>query len=210
MLGQAGVTEDVELRSRFGFCAYHGGNLERRTEIIASEAARLSGASCYTVVQPPGMRYHVSSSRIDPAGSERFSAFLNHCDVVVTVHGYGRKGHYTSLLCGGANRELARHVAGHLREQLPAYRAIDDIDRIPRGLRGLHRRNPCNLPRQGGMQLELPPRVRGLSPLAQYWPDQSATGRFPHLNHLISALADAAAHWPIDPDGQPAMQTRDV
>ena len=32
------------------------------------------------------------------------------------------------------------------------------MDAIPQALRGVHPRNPVNLPRQGGAQLELPPR----------------------------------------------------
>ncbi len=195
VLDQTGVEEHLELGSRIGFCAYHGGNLERHTEIIAAEAARLSGASFYAVVQPDGMRYHVSSTKVDPSASDRFSTFMDHCDVVITVHGYGRRGHFTSLLCGGGNRGLATHVGDHLRSTLPAYRTIDDPERIPSGLRGLHSRNPCNLPRKGGMQLELPPRVRGLSPLARHWP--GPPGRFPHVSLLIDALATAAATWPL-------------
>lgn len=197
VLEQAGVEERLQLGSRIGFCAYHGGNLERQTEVIAAEAARLAGASYYAVVQPDSMRYHVSSTKVDPSVSERFSTFMDHCDVVVTVHGYGRRGHFTSLLCGGGNRGLATHVADHLRSTLPAYRTIDDPERIPPGLRGLHSRNPCNLPRKGGMQLELPPRVRGLSPLADHWPAARGPDRFPHVSLLIDALATAAATWPV-------------
>ena len=134
--------------------------------------------------------------------------------VVVAVHGYGRRNLFTSLLCGGQNRELASHVARHIRAELPAYQTIDDIDEIPKALRGLHPDNPCNLPINGGVQLELPPRVRGLSPLAMFWPsNQDAEGRqtlraepaerrrramkrFPHVNHLIDGLVKAAADWP--------------
>lgn len=203
LLDLPGVDEQLVLRGSFGFAAYHGGNLERHTEIIAATAAELAGASYYGVVQPLDMHHHISSTKIDPAVSDRFATFIEHCDVVVTVHGYGRRGMYTSMLCGGGNRELAGHVATHLRDALPAYRAIDDIDQIPKELRGLHPKNPCNLPAGGGMQLELPPRVRGLTPLVKYWPQSTSVAgvghcdptSFPHLHRLIEGLAASARSW---------------
>ncbi len=198
LLAKPGVIEVSDLRSRFGFCAFHGGNLERVTEQIASEAAARSGSSFYGVIQPPGMRHHIPSALVSPDESPALKSFIEHCDVVVAVHGYGRRGHFTSLLCGGQNRELAAHVARHIRAELPAYRTIEDIEEIPKALRGLHPDNPCNLPTGGGVQLELPPRVRGLSPLARYWPAWTKEAkRFPHVNHLIDGLIRAAASWPV-------------
>jgi phage replication-related protein YjqB (UPF0714/DUF867 family) len=197
LLARPGVEEQLDLRGRFGFCAFHGGNLERRTDEIAAEAARRSGASYYGVRQPDGMRHHLPSARVRPEESDKLAAFVDRCAVVVTVHGYGRWGQFTSLLIGGRNRSLATHVAGCVRGAVPAYRTIDDLDRIPRALRGLHPRNPCNLPVGGGVQLELPPRVRGLSPLADHWPGMSVPGaRFSHLERLIEGLATAASTWP--------------
>jgi phage replication-related protein YjqB (UPF0714/DUF867 family) len=196
LLLKPGVLEVSDLQGRFGFCAFHGGNLERITEQIASEAAARSGSSFYAVMQPPGMRHHIPSKLVDPAQSPALKAFIEHCEVVVAIHGYGRRGHFTSLLAGGGNRELAAHVAHHVRAALPPYRVIDDIDEIPKALRGLHPDNPCNLPIGGGVQLELPPRVRGLSPLAWYWPAKDRPGdRFPHTDRLIEGLAEAALSW---------------
>ena len=202
LLALPGVVEELALRNDFGFCAYHGGNLERRTDLIAREAAQRSGASYYSVIQPLDMHHHIPSAKIDPNVSDKFGAFIEHCSVIVTVHGYGRRGLFTSLLCGGGNRQLAGHVAGHLGRALPAYRSVDQIDHIPSGLRGLHPKNPCNLPRHGGMQLELPPRVRGLSPLAHHWPTAPVgEHRFPHLHDLIIGLAEAARSWPAAGNG---------
>ena len=201
LLAKPGVIEVSDLKSRFGFCAFHGGNLERVTEQIASEAAARSGSSFYGVLQPAGMRHHIPSAQVSPDESPRLKAFIEHCDVVVAIHGYGRRGYFTSLLCGGQNRELAAHVSHHVRANLPAYRTIDDIDQIPKALRGLHPDNPCNLPAKGGVQLELPPRVRGLSPLAWYWPASTKAvrdgrpKRFSHVNQLIDGLVAAAASW---------------
>jgi phage replication-related protein YjqB (UPF0714/DUF867 family) len=205
LLAKPGVVEAVDLRGPIGFCAFHGGNLERVTEQIASEAAARSGSSFYAVIQPGGMRHHIPSALVDPAQSSKLAAFVEHCRFVIAIHGYGRHGHFASLLCGGRNRELAGHVANHLRAALPAYESIDDVARIPQPLRGLHPDNPCNLPAGGGMQLELPPRVRGLTPLVQHWPAHDhRTSRFPHVTHLIEGLIEAARTWDRRRPLQPA------
>ena len=51
LLERHDVTEELTVRSRFGFMAYHGGTLEKTTDPIAREAAELAGASYYGVVQ---------------------------------------------------------------------------------------------------------------------------------------------------------------
>ncbi len=191
LLALDGVEERCELRGRFGFMAYHGGALEVMTDVIAHEAAAASGASYYGVHQPRGMRNHIASTKVRPADSDALADFVDHVDVVVTVHGFGRRGLFTSLLLGGANRELAEHVADPLRRHLPAYDVVTDLDRIPSGLRGLHPENPVNLPIGQGVQIELPPRVRGASPLWWDWEH----GLTPHTRSLVAALAEAARTW---------------
>jgi phage replication-related protein YjqB (UPF0714/DUF867 family) len=193
LLAHDGVTERVELGSSFGFMAFHGGSLERGTAEIAAAAAATAGASLYTVEQPEDLRWHLPSHLIGPDGSPALAKFLDHVDVVVSVHGFGREGYWTRLLLGGGNRELADHVGGHLRSWLPAYEIATDPDRIPRQLQGMHPRNPVNLPRGGGVQLELPPRVRGTSPLWWAW---EGPGPTPHTQALIDGLAAAALTWP--------------
>lgn len=88
---EPGVHEILDLRSTFGFCAFHGGNLERLTDQIASEAAARSGASFYGMLQPKGMRNHVPSALVGAHPTPKLSSFLDHCDVVVAIHGYGLK-----------------------------------------------------------------------------------------------------------------------
>ena len=196
LLARPGVVEALDLRGPIGICAFHGGNLERVTEQIASDAAAKAGASFYAVIQPRGMRHHIPSAKVDPGQSARLAAFLEHSRFVIAIHGYGHRGYFASMLCGGSNRDLAGHVAHHLRDALPAYDSIDDLDRIPRPLRGIHPDNPCNLTAGGGMQLELPPRVRGLTPLVRHWPSHDhRRQRFPHVNHVIDGLAAAARSW---------------
>lgn len=188
LLAFDGVIEESVLRGTFGFMAYHGGGLESMTDVIARAAAEQSGASYYGVLHPPDWRLHLPSIRVNPDDSATLAAFVDHVDVVVTVHGFGRRALMTSLLLGGRNRELAAHVAGHLRPALPAYDILDELEAIPKELRGTHERNPVNLPRQQGVQIELPPRVRGSSPLWWDWDD----GLTPHTEALITGLAAAA------------------
>ncbi len=189
LLALPDVEEHCVLRGRFGFMAYHGGGLEEMTDVIAAAAAERVGASYYGVVHPPAWELHIPSTRVAPDHSATLRAFIAHVDVVVTVHGFGRRSLMTSLLLGGRNRELAAHVAAHLRPALPAYDIVDDLDSIPPELRGVHERNPVNLPRCAGVQIELPPRVRGSSPLWWDWEG----GLVPHTDALIDALAAAAA-----------------
>jgi phage replication-related protein YjqB (UPF0714/DUF867 family) len=152
LLALPGVREECEVRSRFGFLALHGG-LEAGTAEIARAAADAADASLYAVVQPDDLRWHVPSHRYDPALAPGLREFLEHVDVVVSVHGYGG-------LLGGGNRALASEAAARLRAALPQYRWIDDLEAMPPNLRGIHADNPVNRPARHGVQLELPPRVR--------------------------------------------------
>ena len=192
LLDSDGVREVCVLRGKLGFMAYHGGSLEALTDVVAERAAERSNASYYGVLQPPDLNWHVPSHLVAPAESDVLAEFVQHVDVVITMHGYGRHGYWTTLLLGGQNRPLADHVAAHLRPQLPDYRIETEVDAMPSELCGLHARNPVNLPRQQGVQIELPPRVRGVSPI---WKDWKGPGLVPHSEALIDALVAAATSW---------------
>jgi phage replication-related protein YjqB (UPF0714/DUF867 family) len=192
LLATPGVVEHLDLRSRFGFMAYHGGHLEEMTDVIARAAAERCGASYYAVLQPRHLNWHIPSHRVSADQSPALASFVAHVDVVVTVHGFGRRGYFTSLLLGGQNRDLAAHVGTELRRRLPAYEVLTDLDRIPKELRGLHDNNPVNLPSAQGVQIELPPRVRGSSPM---WADWEGPGLAPHTESLVAGLAAAARSW---------------
>lgn len=194
LLAHDGVEEDLELRSRFGFLAFHGGNLEVGTDVVAARAAEAAGASLYAVRQPDGLRWHVPSIEVTPDESESLGAFLDHVDVTVALHGYGREGMWTTLLLGGGHRALAAHLAGHLRATLPGYEVVDELEAIPPALRGVHRANPVNGARLGGVQVELPPRVRSWTP---YWSDLAPGEPIPHLAPLVDGLVAAALSWPF-------------
>lgn len=191
---------DHERHRRVGFMAYHGGGLEEMTEVIAQQAADLCGASYYGVHQPRGMERHIPSIEVSPDVSDNLRSFIDHVHTVITVHGYGRPGMYTSLLLGGRHRPLAEHVGRHLQDHLPAYRVITDLEAIPKELRGLHPRNPVNIPPGTGVQIELPPRVRGTTPL--FW-DWEGPDLPPHTRALIAGLAAAVQTWSLTgPDGR--------
>lgn len=189
LLERHDVYEECVLRGTFGFMAFHGGGLEEMTDIIASQAAERANASYYGVQLPDSLEWHIPSHRVTADQSESLASFLSHIDIVVTVHGFGRAGFFTSLLLGGQNRTLAQHLGASLRQHLPAYTIVDNIDDVPSDLRGFHQDNPVNIPQHAGVQLELPPRVRGSSPL---WWDWEGPGHTPHTESLINALVDTA------------------
>ena len=68
----------------------------------------------------------------------------------------------------------------------------DGSEHIPTDLAGQHELNPVNRVRQQGVQIELPPRVRGASPL---WWDWEGPHLTPHTQSLIDGLAQAVHSW---------------
>jgi phage replication-related protein YjqB (UPF0714/DUF867 family) len=185
------VTEELHLASRVGIMAFHGG-VEQRTERIARNAAELAAASLYVVDQPEDLGVHVPSHRISPDESPSLRQFIDHVDVALAVHGYGRPHMFRVILIGGSNDELREICAAALMRELPHYEIRHKLAEIPRELRGQHPLNPVNLPRLGGVQIELPPRVRGLSPL---WQPQDEAVPVPHEVALTRALAEAVAQY---------------
>jgi phage replication-related protein YjqB (UPF0714/DUF867 family) len=190
LLGQPGVVEESRLRSRFGFLAIHGGGLEEMTDVIAERSADAADASVYLLRHPDRYPHHLPSARFRPDESAKLAEFLDHVDVAVSLHGYGRIGRSTQMLAGGRNRELAAHLARHI--VLPGYHLITDLEAIPAELRGLHPDNPVNRVRGGGTQLELSPRVRGMGPRGQV---PGEDGLSPVTSALVQGLVAAARHW---------------
>ena len=165
LLAHEGVEEIVELRSTFGFMAYHGGSLEEVTDVVATAAAEKAGASLYAVVQPPDFRWHIPSTEVRPEHSAALAR--------VPRSRRGRRDRARLRARGllddaarSADRTaaLADHVASHLRPALPDYTIATDLDSIPLALRGLASGEPGEPAAGGGVQLELPPRVRGRQP----------------------------------------------
>lgn len=197
-LARPEVTERCELRGRFGLMAFHGGNLERTTDTVAEEVAARTGASLYAVSQAPPHRTHLASTAFDPSQSPMLASFLQHVNIAIAVHGYGRRSLWHHLLVGGRNRQLAAHLSRHLRDGLPDhYHVLDEVSEIPQKLRGQHDRNPVNLPRQQGVQLELPPSIRW-NRSENGWSDHEGVSRAPDVDRLIGALCTAVRRWPLD------------
>lgn len=190
LLADPDAHEVSRLRSPFGFLAIHGGGLERMTDVIAERAAEAGDASVYVLRHPDGYPHHLPSARFLAEESRQLAEFLDHVDVVVSVHGYGRTGRSTELLAGGGNRALAMHLARCV--EIPGYQMVTDLGAMPVGLRGLHPDNPVNRARGGGTQLELSPRIRGLSPRSQPPGDD---GLSPATAALVRGLAAAARTW---------------
>ncbi len=195
LLAHGGVSETCELRSGFGLMAFHGGNLERTTDVIAAEVAERTGSSLYTVVQRSPLRFHLASTAMQPEDSTLLSRFLRHVHTVIAVHGYGRENEFWRVLLGGQNRALAHHLSGYLRRSLPSkFGIVDKISEIPPGLEGLHPANPVNLPERAGVQLELPPTLRW-NREARNWSDHEGTPRATQVSSLINCLVEAVNDW---------------
>ena len=62
-----------ELRGSFGLMAFHGGNLERTTDVIAAAVAERTDSSYYGVIQAAPFRQHIPSTRFDPDESDVLS-----------------------------------------------------------------------------------------------------------------------------------------
>ncbi len=150
--------------------ALHGG-IEKETDAIASAIAARTGASLYLVHQSERLRWHVPSIQYDPGASELLAQFLDHIDVAVSLHGFGRKHLMRTVLVGGGSKELASEMSDRLRQSTEL--TILTGEQIPPGLKGRHPANPVNLPRGGGVQLEMSHGCR----------------HTPHVEPLIDAVA---------------------
>ncbi len=183
LLALPGIKEECALRSKIGFMALHGGSQDRGTERIAKRAADEVGASYYAIVQPSALRVHLTSRLHDPDDSPNLRAFLEHVDVAISVHGFGRDGFalwldpdrglivepygpairgrqtgpLRGIIVGGLNAALVDAARGFFRDRFADYHVADERVRL-----GFHPANPVNLPSAHGVQVELPPGLRGI------------------------------------------------
>ena len=204
LLSLPGVTEECILRSAVGFMALHGGSQDRGTDQIARRAAEQAGASYYAIVQPPGQRVHLTSRRHNPDHSVRLRSFLTHVDIAISVHGFGRdgfalwidpgrglvidpygpalKGSQTGplrgIIVGGLNAELLDAARGLFHDRFADYRVADERVRL-----GFHPDNPVNLPSGRGVQVELPPGLRGIGDFGEHL--------VPHLDGVVPEVVAA-------------------
>jgi phage replication-related protein YjqB (UPF0714/DUF867 family) len=183
LLLMPGVRELCVLRSPVGFMALHGGSQDRGTERIAMRAAEQAGASLYAIVQPPGQRVHLTSRLHRPDQSTRLHDFLDHVSIAISVHGFGRDGFalwfdrerglvvepygpalrgeqtgpLRGIIVGGLNPDLLDAARELFKERFADYHVADERIRL-----GFHPDNPVNLPVERGVQVELPPGLRGI------------------------------------------------
>jgi phage replication-related protein YjqB (UPF0714/DUF867 family) len=183
LLAIPGIKEECILRSNVGFLALHGGSQDRGTDQIARRAAEEAGASYYAIVQPPGLRVHLTSRLHDPRHSAKLRSFCAHVDVAISVHGFGRDsfalwhdpgrgliveaygpamrgaqtGPLRGIILGGRNAPLLEAARELFRGRFDGYHVADERVRL-----GFHPDNPVNLPSAHGVQIELPPGLRGI------------------------------------------------
>jgi phage replication-related protein YjqB (UPF0714/DUF867 family) len=209
LLTLPGVTEECVLRSAVGFMALHGGSQDRGTDQIARRAAEESEASYYSIVQPRGLRSHLTSRLHDPDHSAKMRTFLDHVEIAISVHGFGRDGFalwidpgrgpviepygpafrgiqtgpLRGIIVGGLNADLLIAARDLFRERFAGYHVADERVRL-----GFHPDNPVNLPAAHGVQIELPPGLRGIGDLGERLvPDEGGV-----VSEVIDALVDLA------------------
>ena len=197
LLETSDAYEELEIRSEVGLMAYHGGTLEKATDAIARETAELCGASYYGLIQTNDDPLHFPSTKLFEYASENLNIFFQHVRVVITIHGYGREHLFHSVLLGGRNRALASHLASFLKMALPDYSFENDLEKIPKELRGLHPKNPVNIPALTGVQVELPPTLRW-NREEWGWSDNGGIGRAKHVDDIIVALSNAITLLPVN------------
>ena len=209
LLALPGVREECILRSNVGFMALHGGSQDRGTDRIAERAAEKAGASYYAIVQPCHLRVHLTSRLHNPDHSPLLRAFLEHAEVAISVHGFGRdgfalwldpelgliiqpygpvlKGSQTGplrgIILGGRNARLLEVARQVFHDRFPGFHLADERVRL-----GFHPDNPVNLPRAHGVQVELPPGLRGIGDFGEiYLPRTNGV-----VNEVVAALVELA------------------
>jgi phage replication-related protein YjqB (UPF0714/DUF867 family) len=209
LLTLPGMREEWILRSNVGFMALHGGSQDRGTEQIARRAAEQAGASYYAVLHPPGLRVHLTSRLYDPEHSAHLRTFLGHVDVAISVHGFGRDGFslwfepgrgltvepygpairgrqtgaLRGIIVGGLNVQLLDVARQLFQGRFAGYHLADERIRL-----GFHPDNPVNLPSAHGVQVELPPGLRGIGDFGETLiprPDEL-------VNEMVAALVELA------------------
>jgi phage replication-related protein YjqB (UPF0714/DUF867 family) len=209
LLTMPGVREECILRSQVGFMALHGGSQDRGSEQIAQQAAKQAGASYYAVVHPPWLRVHLTSRLYNPDHSAHLRAFVEHVDVAISVHGFGREGFamwfdpdrglivqpygpairgrqsgpLRGIIVGGLNAQMVDAARELFQGRFAGYHVADERVRL-----GFHPDNPVNLPSAHGVQVELPPGLRGIGDFGEILvPRQDE-----FVSEMVAALVELA------------------
>jgi phage replication-related protein YjqB (UPF0714/DUF867 family) len=144
-----------------------------------------------------------------PDHSQQLRAFLEHVDVAISLHGFGRDGFalwidpdrglvvepygpalrgrqtgpLRGIILGGLNARLLDEARALFDGRFPGYHVADERVRL-----GFHPDNPVNLPRARGVQVELPPGLRGIGDFGDALvPDEGEI-----VNQVVTALVELA------------------
>ncbi|MFF4508180.1 poly-gamma-glutamate hydrolase family protein [Streptomyces sp. NPDC001401] len=177
-----------------GVLALHGSN-EGGTAELARSVGELCDATSLVFTQPGVPEpVHIPSPRMAVEHCGLLRDFLAQVTVVVSLHGHMRPTAPRSIFLGGGNRPAARLLADELDALRPEFEAVTDLDEIPVSLRGLHARNPVNLTRGGGVQVELPLAARtrrpGWAPGAPDTPPQSVVDALAKGVESLAAMTE--------------------
>ncbi|MGV9544125.1 poly-gamma-glutamate hydrolase family protein [Nocardia beijingensis] len=146
---------EVDLDGPVGFLALHGG-IESGTASLALRAAsRVGGSALIVRQQSNDTRLHVSSNEFAPELFPQLRLILDHCPVIVSLHGHNRRAFAHHVMVGGQNRVLAGEMASCLRRHTERLAVIDDLAVIPPEINGTKPANPVNIA-AAGTQLEIP------------------------------------------------------
>ncbi|WP_225095117.1 poly-gamma-glutamate hydrolase family protein [Streptomyces sp. CoH27] len=143
-------------RGDIGLLALHGSG-EGGTAQLAGSVARRCGVTSLVFTQPDtAVPVHLPSPRMAVDHCALLHEFRSRVSLTVSLHGHLRQEAWHTLFLGGANRAASLVLARELAVLEPRFRIVTDLEEIPAGLRGLHARNPVNLTRLAGVQVELP------------------------------------------------------
>ena len=187
---------------------------------LPTRAAEQSRASYYAIVQPSGLRVHLTSRLHAPDHSETLRSFLQHVEIAISVHGFGRDGFSVwvdperglvvepygpalrgrqtgplrGIIVGGRNGDMLDAARRLLRDRFAGYHVADERVRL-----GFHPDNPVNLPSAHGVQIELPPGLRGIGDFG----DQLVPSVDGLVTQVVAALVELSemAHDLIHPLG---------
>jgi phage replication-related protein YjqB (UPF0714/DUF867 family) len=146
----------------------------------------------------------------DPEHSAHLRAFLEHVDVAISLHGFGREGFalwldpggglivepygpavrgkqtgpLRGIIVGGLNAPLLEAARELFQGRFAGYHVADRRVRL-----GFHPDNPVNLPTAHGVQVELPPGLRGIGDFGEsLHPRQDGI-----VSEVVAALVELAA-----------------
>ena len=232
LLAIPGMREECVLRSKVGFLALHAGSQDRGTEQIARRAAENAGASYYAIEHPPQLRVHLTSRLHDPKHSRQLQAFLEHIDIAISVHGFGRDGFalwvdpdrgllvepygpairgsqtgpLRGIIVGGLNAELLQAARELFEQRFEGYHVADERVRL-----GFHPDNPVNLPSAHGVQVELPPGLRGIGEFGEFLAPRPTElvnevvvvliELATRATEVLHSRSESSAELPIEPEG---------